>query len=126
MDLAEAVPLEASRVVGTDVEVDEQPDASARERCEGSFRAGVGATQHAGRDPPSPVGQPEEHAEGNPRPCQAVSSACGGPLLSGMRPILHPRTVPPGRLGYNLGTGTPAAPICAESPAALPTTLVGL
>lgn len=71
VDLPQAVPFEAGRVVGPPVEVDQQPHAARRERGQGPLRARIGAPEHAGRDPLSPIGQAQEHAEGDPRLRQA-------------------------------------------------------
>jgi hypothetical protein len=91
-----------SRVVGPLVEVDQQPHAAARERGQGPIRARVGAPEHAGRDPPSPIGQAQEGTEGDPRLRQAAPTR-REPLSSGVRPIRHPQTVPLGHLDGNRG-----------------------
>ncbi len=71
-------------------------------RGHGPLRARVGAPEHAGRDPTSPIGQAQEGTEDDPRLRQAAPTR-REPLSSGVCPICHPRTVPLGHLDGNRG-----------------------
>jgi hypothetical protein len=87
-------------LVGPLVEIDQQPHASSREHGQGSLRARVGTSEHAGRDPPSSIAQAQEREKGDPRLRQAAP-ASHRPLLSSIRPVGHLRTVPLGRVDGN-------------------------
>ena len=102
VDLPQPLAAETVRVVGPLVKVDQQPHTAARERGQGPVRARVGAPEHAWGDPAPPIGQAQEGAEGDPRLRQAAPSR-REPPSSGMRPIRHRQTVPPGHLDGNRG-----------------------